>query len=52
MKEMIRSFKPEVFIILEARISGTEADAICNNLGKIDWVRSEAIGFSSGVWIL
>lgn len=51
VKEMLRSFKPDVFIILEPRISGTEADAVCNKLGKTDCVRSEATGFSSGVWI-
>lgn len=39
-------------VILEPRISGREADLACKRIGYPDWIRSEARGFSGGIWIL
>lgn len=41
-----------VEIFLEPRISGATADAVCMKMGKDRWIRSEADGFSGGVWVL
>lgn len=48
----MRSYRPNIFVILESRISGEEADEACSKLGKTDWARSDAVGFSGGVWVL
>lgn len=52
MRELLVCFKPAILLILEPRISTIEADDICRRLGKQDWVRSEAVGFSSGIWVM
>lgn len=51
MREIIRLYKPSVIILLEPRVSGATADSVCKRLGMKRWVRSEASGFSSGVWV-
>lgn len=51
-RELLASFCPLIFVILEPRISAFEADDICRRLGKRDWVRSDADGFSGGIWVL
>lgn len=51
-RELIRTFRPFIFLILEPQISSTAADVVCRRLGSRDWVRSEAEGFSGGIWVL
>lgn len=41
-----------VDILIERRINSESADAVSRSLGKNRWVRSEASGFSGGVWVL
>lgn len=48
----MRGFRPKIVILLEPRISSASADCVCKKLGKKRWVRSEANGFSGGVWVL
>lgn len=52
MKELMRIHHPHILVILEPKTSGLEADEACHRIGKKDWVRSEARGFSGGIWIL
>lgn len=52
MKEIIRTHKLIILIIIEPRISGREAEEACLKLGKSDWARSEAMGFSDGIGAL
>lgn len=52
IKELIRMHKPTLILILEPRISGSEKYDVCLRLGKSDWARSEAMGFSRGVCII
>lgn len=52
MKELIRRYRPKIIVLLEPRISGNEADDSCRRLGRRDWIRSKARGFSGGIWIL
>lgn len=52
LNEIIREHKPMVVILLEPRVSGEVADVICKSLGKNRWIRSEALGFLSEVWVL
>lgn len=49
--EYKRLFKPDIFCIMEPRVSGTHADAICGRLGFDNWIRVESLGFSGGIWI-
>lgn len=46
IKEMIRSYKPLVLILLEPKVSGLVADEVCYKIGFNRWCRSEAGGFS------
>lgn len=48
----IKSHNPLIMGLLETKISGERANAICKKLNFNKWVRIEAIGFSGGIWIL
>lgn len=48
----MRLHRPHILIIIEPRISGHEADEVYRRIAKQSWVRSEARGFSEGLWIL
>lgn len=52
LKEILRNFRLKIIILMEPRISGEAADKICGGLGKKKWLRSEARGFSGGIWVL
>lgn len=52
LKELNRLHQPTNITIVEPKISGVEANTICRKLGKSHWLRSEASGFSGGVWVL
>lgn len=45
-------YKPDIIAVLEPRISGITADDVCTRIGRKNWIRVEADGFSGGVWIL
>ncbi|XP_073046080.1 uncharacterized protein [Primulina eburnea] len=51
LKDMIKYHNPKIVGLLEPRVSGTHADAICNKMKYENWVRVEAVGFSGGIWI-
>lgn len=51
-RELIKTFRPSIFLILEPPISSSAADVVCRRLGRREWVRSEAKGFSGGIWVL
>lgn len=50
--ELLRTFRLNIIILIEPRISGEAADKVCRGLGKRRWVRSEARGFSGAIWVL
>lgn len=45
-------YKPEAIALLEPRISGDTANHVCKMIGRKNWVRIEADGFSGGIWVL
>ena len=51
-KNLIATYKPCVFIIAEPRISGENANRKIKSLGFQHSVKTNARGFSSGIWIL
>ena len=51
-KELIATYKPCIFIIAEPRISGETANTKIKNLGFQHSVKSDARGFSGGIWLL
>lgn len=52
MREMMKEFRPSIVALLEPQISGSTVDEVCAKLGRKSWIRSEATGFSGGVWVL
>lgn len=50
-KDLIAQFQPFILALLESQMSGTHADEVCCKIGFDSWVRIEAIGFCSGIWI-
>lgn len=50
-KNMISFHQPDVFVLLEPRISGVRAHKVCKELKFDDWARVESIGFSGGIWL-
>lgn len=53
---LIRDFcfrhRLDFLIVLEPRISGPVADTVIRRIGLEFHLRSEAIGFSGGIWLL
>lgn len=52
MKEFQMLYRPMIIILLEPKISRSVADGICKKIGKNQWVRADADGFSGEVWCL
>lgn len=52
MKALIRKYNPIILILLETKISGELATAVCRQLMRSHWIRSEASGFKGGIWVL
>ncbi|XP_019191705.1 PREDICTED: uncharacterized protein LOC109186233 [Ipomoea nil] len=52
LKQLIWEHKPSIVCLLEPKVSGDQANAICAGFGFSEWVRVEAFGFSGGIWIL
>lgn len=43
---------PAVIAILELLIHGATVNRVRKRLGKTDWIRAKATGFSSDIWLL
>src|SRR4051812_37072007 len=52
LRQLMREFRQKIVILLEPRISGAMADMVCAKFGRKRWARSEALGFSGGVWVI
>ena len=52
LKDVIHRYKLGILGLLETKVSGKQADDICNKLGFDYWVRVEAMGFNGGIWVL
>lgn len=50
VKNLLRTHKPRIFVIIEPRIA--VEDYVINRMGKWNFVRTESLGFSGGIWIL
>ncbi|XP_038688766.1 uncharacterized protein LOC119987931 [Tripterygium wilfordii] len=51
LKDMLKFYKPGILGLLEPKVSGAQADSLCNQWGFENWVRVEAFGFSGGIWV-
>lgn len=51
-KNFLHQFKVDIVAILEPRISGFQANKVCERTRFDKWVRVEAFGFSGGIWVL
>lgn len=52
IRDYVNLYKLCFLAILELRISGARADYVINKLGFDGVARSDAIGFSGGIWCL
>ncbi|GMI99700.1 hypothetical protein HRI_003639300 [Hibiscus trionum] len=50
-RQYIRVYRPDIFGIVEPRISGSRADFVVGSLGFPLSHRIEALGFSGGIWL-
>lgn len=48
MNDLRRIHKPTIIILVELRISGVMANAVCKKLGMNRWTWSDSDGFSGG----
>ena len=51
-KTLVANYKPEIFVLVEPRISGSKADKVIQKLRFSHSHRVEAHGFSGGIWVL
>ncbi|KAL8129303.1 hypothetical protein V2J09_018458 [Rumex salicifolius] len=52
LKEIVRIHDPTILVLVETRISGSQADKVCQGIGFDGILRAEAIGFSGGISVL
>ncbi|KAL8159774.1 hypothetical protein V2J09_001311 [Rumex salicifolius] len=52
LKEIVRIHDPTILVLVETRISGSQANKVCRGIGFDGILRAEAIGFSGGIWVL
>ncbi|WCJ20597.1 LINE-1 retrotransposable element ORF2 protein [Euphorbia peplus] len=51
LKDLLRFHKPSVFVLLETKVSGPNAQKIADSFKGWNCVRSEAQGRSGGIWV-
>lgn len=51
LTDMLRYHKPDVLGLLEPKVSGSQADDICEKLGLRNWIRVESVGFNGGIYM-
>lgn len=52
IRELVRINKPNVVVLVETHLSGSQAQLICDKIGFQGQKRVEAHGFSGGIWML
>lgn len=52
LKNLLQTHREAILGLVEPKVSGTQANAICAKLGFSDWIRVEAFGVSGGIWVL
>lgn len=52
LKELCRTWKPEIVVLVETRCSGVKAQDVIRRLGFQNRILEEAVGMSGGIWIL
>lgn len=51
MKDLVRSQKPSIMVVVEPKISGTRAQRVIRQLGFSNFHISDPIGYAGGIWI-
>lgn len=52
LKSFLKGFRPHIVILVEPRISGSQAEKVIKKTGYPHSHRVEACGFSGGIWLL
>ncbi|XP_021864707.2 uncharacterized protein [Spinacia oleracea] len=51
LKELVRTHKPDVLVLVETHMGGNQATQIATILGYRGHTRVDALGFSGGIWV-
>ncbi|XP_031116618.1 uncharacterized protein LOC116020273 [Ipomoea triloba] len=51
-KWIVCKHRPNIFYLLETKMSSANADNVCIKLGFDKWARVEALGYSGSIWTL
>lgn len=51
-RDMTRTYKPDLYILTETRLSGDRATAVLNSLGYERYIKIDTMGFTGGIWVL
>lgn len=51
-REMISSYKPDLAILTETRLSGEKANNVISTLGFNNYLKVDAMCFIGGIWVL
>ncbi|KAK7835125.1 hypothetical protein CFP56_023809 [Quercus suber] len=52
VKELVHNHNPAILVVMETRVGGNRAREITESLPFDEAIRSDAIGFAGGVWVL
>lgn len=50
--DLLQKFSPDIVILTETCLSGLRAQGILSSLGFENYIKIDAMGFSSGIWLL
>ena len=52
VKEMVQKYNPDILVVIETRVGVNRAREITERLPFDGVIRSDAVGFTGGIWVL
>ena len=52
VKEMVQKYNPDILVVIETRVGVNRAREITERLPFDGAIRSNAVGFAGGIWVL
>ena len=52
VKEMVQKYNPDILVVIETRVGVNRAREITERLPFDGAIRSDAVGFTGGIWVL
>ncbi|KAL0420720.1 UNVERIFIED_CONTAM: hypothetical protein Slati_3094900 [Sesamum latifolium] len=50
--DLIDRYQPQIFVVMDTRMTADRAPAVIQRLPFSDWVHTSAMGMSGGIWVL